>query len=272
MKKTHTYTIFLTCLFFSTKGIYFYAFPCRGRFDLYLNKNAAASKSAQIAQLIWQDRTDSTFKYLSVATAPLDTVFYINLHAYDQLPNSTDFASVRLVVTKDKDWPTKNIVQLPSPALQGEVVDDKSTLRITFKPAAPLTGFIDTYEVFTKVGAVGDPVKEPLNGCSLPTLLNRLDPQPAITDSEDDKTMRTYSVNNTHKLDADPAFTTAIRVCRKPSEGSGYTWCIAYQTLSVCEGDSCAGTRGTAASFFLAPIVAALSLFVAAIALSNQTN
>lgn len=225
--------------------MYFYAFPCRGRFDLYLNKNAEATKSAQLAQLVWKDGTDSTFKYLSVATAPLDTVFYVALHAYDQLANATDFASVRLVVTKDKEWPTKNIVQLADSKLIGEVVDDESTLRVTFKPAAPLTGFIDSYEVFTQTGPVGDAVKEPLNGCSLPTLLDRLDPQPAIKDAED-PAMRTFSVNNTHKVSSDPAFTAAVRVCRQPGEGTGYTWCVAYQTLSVCDGDSCAGTRGAA--------------------------
>jgi hypothetical protein len=147
-------------------------------------------------------------------------VFHLGLHAYDQLANSTDFASVRLVVTKDKDWPAQKHRPAARPALQGEVVDDKAALRVAFTPAAPLTGFVDTYEVFTKVGqpsAIRS--RSPSTAARSPHSSTASIRSPPSPTSPSDAAMRTYTVNNTHQLASDPAFTTARP--RLPQAGRG---------------------------------------------------
>lgn len=251
-----------------TTGLYFFALPCVGRFDLYLNKGAAASKDAKIGQLLWKDGKDTTFTFLSVPMAPLDTVFYVQLHAYDQAVNSTLFGSARIVVSLDKDFVTKNALPLKDSTLRGEVTKDKTQVTVTFTKADPVAGATDEYEVFTKSGKIGtDPVKEPLNGCSLPTLMDRVAAPNLTAAADGGANMVSYTLNNTYQKDDDAPFSTAVRLCRKPANG-GYTWCAAYQVLSVCEGATCAATgRSAAAPLSHAPALAIALLAAAAAAL-----
>jgi hypothetical protein len=227
-----------------TSTLYLFAMPCVGRFDLFLNKGAPASKDAKLGQITWKDGKDTTFSFLSVPpTQALDTVFYVQVKAYDQAVNSTLFGSARVVFTLDKDFVSKFVNPIAVSTLQGEVIDDKKTLKVTFQKATPSPGATDEYEVYTKTGQIGDAVKEPFNGCSLPTLMDRV-LSPNLTELDGNKF--TYQVNNTFRKDSDPPFSTAVRLCRKPS--AGYTWCSAYQLLSVCNGAACKQTARTAAA------------------------
>jgi hypothetical protein len=255
-----------------TTPLYFFALPCVGRFDLFLNQGAPASRDAKLNQISWKDGKDTTFAFLSVPKAALDTVFYVQLKAYEQAVNSTLFASARVVVTLDKDFVSKQVNPIPSDKalLTGEVIDEKASLKVTFHKAPASAGAKDAYQVFTKTGAIGDPVKEPFNGCSLPTLMQEV-ASPNFTDVDGDKL--TFTVNNTYRKDGDPPFSVAVRLCRTPAS-AGYTWCTAYPILSVCEGAACPKT-GRAAAAALAPsplLVAFAALLASCVAAAYSFN
>jgi len=231
-----------------TNGIYFYVFPCVGRFDMYLNKGAPAANGTSVGSLIWTNGADSTFKYLSIMTAPLDTVFYMLIQGYDTVNNMTteNYGSMRLVVTQNVNYPSQSLPPGSTSQLQGTVFNSSQSLKIDFTPAPTVVGFADTYTVYSAVGGFGNSVKQPFNGCSLPTLMNLVTPSPDISADSSMSGMMTYTLNNTHRKQADPAFSTAVRLCRQPSDPNAYQWCIAYEPFSVCDGTTCQGTRAAA--------------------------
>lgn len=230
-------------------GLYFFTFPCRGGFDMFLSENVAPSDERFSDRLTWEEFYNLTFK-LMTATDTTPKTFYMMLLGPSGGPSINELA--RIVVSKDKRWPAKNVVHVSDPKLTGQVVG--GDLLITFNPVAPRAGFKDSYEVFTQIGEirrtipggtdfVGDPVLDPLNGCSMPSFLKRLDKQPTINNDQD-PTLRTFSVSTA--LDQQ-IFTVGLRVCRRGPAVTDYVWCTAYELFSVCNGTTqCPSPRGVA--------------------------
>ena len=77
-------------------------------------------------------------------------------------------------------------------------------------PTAGPAGSSDAYEVYTHVGEFPDVVKNPLNGCSAPSLM-QLNSSVTV---EVDGDSRSFTVHNPHQRDDDPSFTIVVRVVR----------------------------------------------------------